>query len=89
MQDSDSRDAVRRTADYQTRERAAADTTGLHHDLAEAVRALVGDAIAAGIPPQPPAVRPPSSMSSPPATPPPSTAPATPHSAAGSSNDST
>ncbi|MGW6697362.1 helix-turn-helix domain-containing protein [Nocardia sp. NPDC055049] len=58
VQDNDFRDAVRRMADYQARERAAGDTTGLHHDLTEAVRTLVGDAIAAGMPPQPPAATP-------------------------------
>ncbi|MFD6396017.1 MerR family transcriptional regulator [Nocardia sp. NPDC060249] len=52
VQDNDFRAAVRRMADYQARERAAGDTTGLHHDLTEAVRTLVGDAIAAGIGPQ-------------------------------------
>ncbi|MGW0326253.1 helix-turn-helix domain-containing protein [Nocardia sp. NPDC003183] len=58
VQDNDFRDAVRRMADYQARERAAGDTTGLHHDLTEAVRTLVGGAIAAGMPPQPPAATP-------------------------------
>ncbi|MFF2391615.1 MerR family transcriptional regulator [Nocardia sp. NPDC058114] len=58
VQDTDFRDAVRRMADYQARERAAGDTTGLHHDLTEAVRTLVGGAIAAGMPPQPPAATP-------------------------------
>ncbi|MFE5475041.1 MerR family transcriptional regulator [Nocardia sp. NPDC056541] len=58
VQDTDFRDAVRRMADYQARERAAGDTTGLHHDLTEAVRTLVGGAVAAGMPPQPPAATP-------------------------------
>ncbi|WP_405147328.1 MerR family transcriptional regulator [Nocardia salmonicida] len=58
VQDNDFRDAVRRMADYQARERAAGDTTGLHHDLTEAVRTLVADAIATGISPEPPAATP-------------------------------
>ncbi|MFE6921224.1 MerR family transcriptional regulator [Nocardia sp. NPDC057663] len=51
VQDSDFRDAVRRMAEYQARERAAGDTTGLHHDLTEAVRTQIGAAVTAGITP--------------------------------------
>ncbi|MGW6729273.1 MerR family transcriptional regulator [Nocardia sp. NPDC055029] len=51
VQDNDFRDAVRRMAEYQARERAAGDTTGLHHDLTEAVRTQVGAAVTADIAP--------------------------------------
>lgn len=51
VRDNDFRDAVRRMAEYQARERAAGDTTGLHHDLTEAVRTQIGAAVTAGIVP--------------------------------------
>ncbi|MGW6422057.1 MerR family transcriptional regulator [Nocardia sp. NPDC055053] len=51
VRDNDFCDAVRRMAEYQARERAAGDTTGLHHDLTEAVRTRVGAAVTAGISP--------------------------------------
>ncbi|MFI9508246.1 MerR family transcriptional regulator [Nocardia sp. NPDC052566] len=50
-QDADFRASVRRMAEYQAAERAGGDTTGLHHELTEAVRTSVGAAIAAGIAP--------------------------------------
>ncbi|MGK8509969.1 hypothetical protein ACRS5S_18620 [Nocardia asiatica] len=53
--DPDFRAAIRRMAEYQARERADGDTTGLHHDLTEAVRDRVGSAIEAGIAPGSPA----------------------------------
>ncbi|WP_068068028.1 MerR family transcriptional regulator [Nocardia xishanensis] len=53
-QDADFRAAVRRMAEYQARERANGDTTGLHHELTEAVRDLVGSALAAGTAPDTP-----------------------------------
>ncbi|MGK8501157.1 MerR family transcriptional regulator [Nocardia asiatica] len=53
--DPDFRAAIRRMAEYQARERADGDTTGLHHDLTEAVRDRVGAAIEAGIAPGSPA----------------------------------
>jgi hypothetical protein len=43
------RASVRRMAEHQAAERAQGDTTGLHHDLTEAVRDRVGAALAAGI----------------------------------------
>ncbi|WP_063022071.1 MerR family transcriptional regulator [Nocardia niwae] len=46
------RAAIRRMAEYQARERAEGDATGLHHHLTEAVRDRVGAAVAAGIPPE-------------------------------------
>lgn len=49
VQDNDFREAVRAMAEYQARERAEGDTTGLHHDLTEAVRADVGKALADGL----------------------------------------
>ncbi|MEV0339995.1 MerR family transcriptional regulator [Nocardia sp. NPDC050713] len=49
--DADFRAAVRRMAEYQASERANGDTTGLHHELTEAVRDLVGAALAAGLRP--------------------------------------
>ncbi|MFI5715246.1 MerR family transcriptional regulator [Nocardia sp. NPDC051750] len=52
VQDDDFRAAVRRMAEYQAKERADGDTTGLHHDLTEVVREEVGRAIAAGIVPE-------------------------------------
>ncbi|MEU6581282.1 MerR family transcriptional regulator [Nocardia sp. NPDC046763] len=55
VQDNDFRAAVRRMADYQAKERAAGDDTGLHHALTEAVRDEVGRALADGIAPQSPA----------------------------------
>jgi hypothetical protein len=51
VQDNDFRTAVRRMAEYQAKERAAGDTTGLHHGLTEAVRAAVGGALTAGVVP--------------------------------------
>jgi DNA-binding transcriptional MerR regulator len=53
-QDPDFRASVRRMAEYQAAERAGGDTTGLHHDLAEAVRGQVCQALAAGIAPASP-----------------------------------
>lgn len=50
-QDPDFRTAVRRMAEHQASERAQGDTTGLHHDLTETVRAQVGHALTAGIAP--------------------------------------
>lgn len=52
VQDSDFRAAVRRMAEYQAKERANGDTTGLHHDLTEAVRSEISAAIATGIAPE-------------------------------------
>ncbi|AYF73689.1 MerR family transcriptional regulator [Nocardia yunnanensis] len=49
VQDNDFRAAVRVMAEYQARERADGDTTGLHHDLTEAVRTEVGKALADGL----------------------------------------
>ncbi|WP_405164472.1 MerR family transcriptional regulator [Nocardia sp. NBC_01499] len=49
VQDNDFRDAVRAMAEYQARERAAGETTGLHHDLTEAVRDEVGKALTDGL----------------------------------------
>lgn len=51
VQDPGFRAAVRRMAEYQAAQRADGDTTGLHHDLTEAVREDVGRALAAGIAP--------------------------------------
>ncbi|WP_328390303.1 MerR family transcriptional regulator [Nocardia sp. NBC_00416] len=51
VQDEDFRAAVRRMAEYQAKERAAGDDTGLHHELTEAVREAVGRALATGIEP--------------------------------------
>ncbi|ADJ46031.1 MerR family transcriptional regulator [Amycolatopsis mediterranei S699] len=51
VQDTGFRAAVRRMAEYQAAQRADGDTTGLHHDLTEAVREDVGRALAAGIAP--------------------------------------
>ncbi|MEV0188099.1 MerR family transcriptional regulator [Kitasatospora purpeofusca] len=53
-QDPDFRAAVRRMAEYQAAERAQGDTTGLHHDLTEAVRDHVGRALDAGLAPASP-----------------------------------
>ncbi|WP_030266942.1 MerR family transcriptional regulator [Streptomyces sp. NRRL B-24484] len=50
--DADFRASVRRMAEYQAAERALGDTTGLHHDLTEAVRDAVGRALAAGTAPR-------------------------------------
>ncbi len=50
--DTDFRAAVRRMAEYQARERAAGDTTGLHHELTEAVTEQVNRALAAGVSPE-------------------------------------
>ncbi|PSR69331.1 MerR family transcriptional regulator [Nocardia sp. MDA0666] len=49
VQDTDFRAAVRRMAEYQAAQRADGDTTGLHHDLTEAVRSVAGRALAEGI----------------------------------------
>ncbi|WP_327659715.1 MULTISPECIES: MerR family transcriptional regulator [unclassified Streptomyces] len=57
-QDPDFRAAVRRMAEYQARERSQGDTTGLHHDLTEAVRDRVGHALASGIAPTAPEAAP-------------------------------
>ncbi len=51
VRDNGFRAAVRRMAEYQAAQRADGDTTGLHHDLTEAVREHVGRALAAGIAP--------------------------------------
>ncbi|MFE3753442.1 MerR family transcriptional regulator [Nocardia tengchongensis] len=55
VRDKEFRAAVRRMAEYQARERAAGDDTGLHHDLTEAVRDRVGAALAESIAPDSPA----------------------------------
>ncbi|MEU1205836.1 MerR family transcriptional regulator [Nocardia sp. NPDC005825] len=49
VRDNDFRESVRAMAEYQARERAEGDTTGLHHDLTEAVRADIGKALADGL----------------------------------------
>ncbi|WP_404868612.1 MerR family transcriptional regulator [Kitasatospora griseola] len=49
--DEDFRASLRRMAAYQAAERAAGDTTGLHHRLTEQVREAVGGALAAGVAP--------------------------------------
>lgn len=49
VRDDDFRAAVRRMAEYQAEERAEGDTTGLHHELTETVRAEIGRALAADI----------------------------------------
>ncbi|MEC3916744.1 MerR family transcriptional regulator [Nocardia sp. CDC160] len=54
VRDSDFRLVVRRMAEYQERQRAQGDDTGLHHDLTEAVRDQVGQALAAGTAPASP-----------------------------------
>ncbi|MBF6175428.1 MerR family transcriptional regulator [Nocardia blacklockiae] len=51
VRDYDFRTAVRRMAEYQAAQRAAGDTTGLHHDLTETVREEVGRALAARLAP--------------------------------------
>ncbi|MEU7140798.1 MerR family transcriptional regulator [Nocardia sp. NPDC046473] len=51
VQDNDFRAAVRRMAEYQEQQRADGDSTGLHHDLTETVRAEVGRALGAGVAP--------------------------------------
>ncbi|MFJ5778993.1 MerR family transcriptional regulator [Streptomyces sp. NPDC093094] len=53
-QDPGFRAAVRRMAEYQAAERAQGDTTGLHHELTEAVRESVGRALDAGTDPAAP-----------------------------------
>ncbi len=45
-------------AEYQAAERAQGDTTGLHHDLTDAVRDRVGQALAAGVAPASPQAAP-------------------------------
>ncbi|MFB9239012.1 MerR family transcriptional regulator [Plantactinospora siamensis] len=57
-QDPDFQASVRRMAEYQAAERAQGDTTGLHHDLTEAVRDRVGRALAAGVDPTSPGAAP-------------------------------
>ncbi|MFD0633482.1 MerR family transcriptional regulator [Catenulispora yoronensis] len=57
-QDPDFRAGVRRMAEYQAAERAAGDTTGLHHELTTHVRARITQAIADGIAPESPAAAP-------------------------------
>ncbi|MGW5667771.1 MerR family transcriptional regulator [Micromonospora sp. NPDC003776] len=57
-QDPDFRASVRRMAEYQAAERNQGDTTGLHHDLTEAVRDRVGQALAAGVAPTSPQAAP-------------------------------
>ncbi|MFG1794653.1 MerR family transcriptional regulator [Nocardia sp. NPDC049149] len=54
VQDNDFRLAVRQMAEYQERQRAEGDNTGLHHDLTETVREQVGRALAAGTAPDSP-----------------------------------
>lgn len=54
VQDPDFRAAVRRMAEYQEKERANGDTTGLHHALTEAVQAEVSAALSAAIAPEAP-----------------------------------
>lgn len=51
VRDETFRAAVRRMAEYQAKERAAGDDTGLHHELTEAVRDEVSRALEAGIDP--------------------------------------
>lgn len=51
VQDNDFRAAVRRMAEYQAKQRADGDATGLHHDLTETVCDEVGRALAAGVTP--------------------------------------
>ncbi|MQY27100.1 hypothetical protein [Nocardia aurantia] len=51
VRDNDFRASVRRMAEYQARERAAGDDSGLHHDLTEAVRQEVDRALTAGVAP--------------------------------------
>ena len=58
VRDETFRAAVRRMAEYQARERAAGDDTGLHHDLTESVRDEVIGALKAGIDPGSAAARP-------------------------------
>ncbi|NUP50618.1 MAG: MerR family transcriptional regulator [Catenulispora sp.] len=57
-QDPDFRASVRRMAEYQAAERAAGDTTGLHHELTTLVRDRIGQAVAAGVDPESPAADP-------------------------------
>ena len=57
-QDPDFRASVRRMAEYQAAERAAGDTTGLHHELTAVVRERIGRAVAAGVEPESPAADP-------------------------------
>ncbi|PXX56312.1 DNA-binding transcriptional MerR regulator [Nocardia tenerifensis] len=54
VQDNDFRAAVRTMAEYQERQRAEGDDTGLHHELTEVVREEVFRALAAGIAPDAP-----------------------------------
>lgn len=57
-QDPDFRASIRRMAEYQAAERAAGDTTTLHHDLTTLVRTRITQAIADGITPESPAADP-------------------------------
>ncbi|WP_031512553.1 MerR family transcriptional regulator [Streptomyces sp. NRRL F-5123] len=57
-QDPDFRASVRRMAEYQAAERATGDTTGLHHELTEAVRDVVTRALDDGTTPDSPAAAP-------------------------------
>ncbi|GAA1992026.1 MerR family transcriptional regulator [Catenulispora subtropica] len=57
-QDPAFRTSVRRMAEYQAAERAAGDTTGLHHELTDQVRTLITQAIADGVDPESPAAAP-------------------------------
>ena len=57
-QDPAFRASVRRMAEYQAAERAEGDTTGLHHDLTEAVNAEIRQAMAAGVAPDSPQAAP-------------------------------
>ncbi|UGT42948.1 MerR family transcriptional regulator [Nocardia yamanashiensis] len=49
--DTGFRAAVRRMAEYQAKERAAGDHTGLHHELTDVVREMTGRALAEGVSP--------------------------------------
>jgi DNA-binding transcriptional MerR regulator len=57
-QDPDFRAGVRRMAEYQAAERAAGDTTGLHHELSSMVRDRITQAITDGVAPESPAAAP-------------------------------
>ncbi|WP_067547750.1 MerR family transcriptional regulator [Nocardia crassostreae] len=54
VQNNDFRLAVRRMAEYQEKQRADGDDTGLHHELTETVRDEVGRALTAGMAPDTP-----------------------------------
>ncbi|MEV1009117.1 MerR family transcriptional regulator [Streptomyces sp. NPDC049881] len=57
-QDPGFRAAVRRMAEHQAAQRAEGDTTGLHHELTEAVRETVGAALERGVAPGSPEAAP-------------------------------